>query len=152
MGGRIGRTGHALGPGLADEAFYDRGTVPLTDREKQILEEIEKNLSAEDPHFARGIRQPWSHKLRQVKVGLAVFLLGLGLLVGFFATQSVIVGVLAFSAMVGGIVLMSTATGDIARDQVRLHKDPVKDRITGAVDSKVTSWQERFRSRYRKRP
>lgn len=126
--------------------------MPLTDREKRILEDIEKNLSAEDPRFARGIRQPWSHKLRQVKVGLAVFLLGLGLLLGFFATQHVVIGVLAFSAMVGGIVLMSTATGDIARDQVRLHKDPVKDRITGAVDSKVTSWQERFRSRYRKRP
>lgn len=152
MGGRLGRPGHALGPGLTGEPFYDRGTVPLTDREKRILEDIEKNLSAEDPRFARGIRQPWSHKLRQVKVGLAVFLLGLGLLLGFFATQHVVIGVLAFSAMVGGIVLMSTATGDIARDQVRLHKDPVKDRITGAVDSKVTSWQERFRSRYRKRP
>lgn len=152
MGGRIGRPRHPVGPGLAGDAFYDRGTVPLTDREKRILEDIEKNLSAEDPRFARGIRQPWSHKLRQVKVGLAVFLLGLGLLLGFFATQHVVIGVLAFSAMVGGIVLMSTATGDIARDQVRLHKDPVKDRITGAVDSKVTSWQERFRSRYRKRP
>lgn len=126
--------------------------MPLTEREKQILEDIEKNLSSEDPGFARDIRQPWSHKLRQVKVGLGVFLLGLALLLGFFATQHVIVGVLAFSAMVGGIFLMSTATGDMARDQVRLHKDPVKDRITGAVDSKVSSWQERFRSRYRKRP
>lgn len=126
--------------------------MALTDREKQILEAIEKDLSMEDPSFARNIRQPWSQKLKQVKVGLGVFVLGLTLLLGFFATQSIVVGVLAFGAMVGGIVLMMTATGEIARDQVRLHKDSVTDRITGSVDSKLDSWQQRFRSRYKKRP
>ena len=126
--------------------------MPLTDREKQILEDIERNLATEDPGFAHGIRKPWSHKLRQVKVGLAVFLVGLALLLGFFATQNVLVGVIAFAAMVGGIVLMSTATGDIARDQVRLHKDPARDRVVDTVTSKLDSWQEKFRSRYKKRP
>src|SRR5688572_4943797 len=113
MGERLRRPGHLARPGLASQPFYDRITVPLTDREKQILDDIEKNLSVEDPRFARGIRQPWSHKLRQVKIGLAVFLMGLALLMGFFATQNVFIGVAAFAAMVGGIVLMSTATGDI---------------------------------------
>ncbi len=126
--------------------------MPLTDREKQILDDIEKNLSAEDPRFARGIRQPWSSKVRQVKVGLGLFVVGLALLLGFFATQVVLVGVIAFAGMVGGIILMSTATGDIAREQVRLHADPVKDRISGSVASKLGGWQEKFRSRYKKRP
>lgn len=152
MGRRVGRAGHPPGPGLTSRPFYDRGIVPLTDREKQILEEIERNLAQEDPGFAHGIRKPWSHKLRQVKVGLGVFLMGLALLVGFFATQHVVIGVIAFAAMVGGIVLMSTATGDIARDQVRLHKDPSRDRIVDSVSSKLDSWQEKFRSRYKKRP
>jgi hypothetical protein len=126
--------------------------VPLTEREKQILDEIEKNLSNEDPGFAQGIRKPWSSKVRLVKVGIVVFMMGLALLLGFFATQIVAIGVVAFAAMVGGIVLMSTATGDIARDHVRLHKDSVVDRVTRSVDSKVESWQQRFRSRYKKRP
>ena len=126
--------------------------MPLTDREKRILEDIERNLSSEDPRFAQGIRKPWSHKLRQVKVGLLVFVMGFALLLGFFATQLIPLGVVAFAAMVGGIVLMSTATGDIARDQIRIRKDDVTDRMGNAVSEKVTSWQERFRSRYKKRP
>jgi Protein of unknown function (DUF3040) len=126
--------------------------VPLTEREKQILDEIEKNLSDEDPGFATGIRKPWSHKVRQVKSGVMVFLLGLALLLGFFFTQNVIIGVAAFAAMVGGIVLMSTATGDIARDHVRLHKDSVTDGIAQKLDEKASAWQRRFRSRYKKRP
>lgn len=113
---------------------------------------MEANLYTEDPGFARGIRQPWWHKVRQVKLGGALFVVGLALLMGFFATQVVVVGVLAFAAMVGGIVLMSTATGDIARDQIRIHKDAVADRVTSGVVSRVTSWQDKFRSRYKKRP
>jgi uncharacterized membrane protein len=126
--------------------------VPLTEREKQILQDIEANLYTEDPGFARGIRQPWWHKVRQVKFGAALFVVGLALLMGFFVTQNVIVGVFAFMAMVGGIVLMSTATGDIARDQIRMHKDAVADRVTDNVRTRVTSWQDKFRSRYKKRP
>ena len=150
MGSRVRRSRNAPGPGLTSRSFYDRGIVPLTDREKQILEEIERNLAQEDPGFAHGIRKPWSNKFRQVKVGLGVFVMGLALLLGFFATQSVVVGVIAFAAMVGGIVLMSTATGDIARDQVRLRKDSARDRVVDSVTSKLDSWQERFRSRYKK--
>lgn len=126
--------------------------MPLTEREKQILEDIEKNLYTEDPGFARDIRQPWWHKVRQVKFGAGLFLVGLALLLGFFVTRSVIVGVLAFSAMVGGIMLMSTATGDIARDQIRMHQLTMSDRLTGSLRSRWTSWEQKFRSRYKKRP
>lgn len=124
----------------------------LTEREKQILRDIEKNLYSEDPTFARGIRQPWWHKVRQVKFGGLLFVVGLALLLGFFMTQNVILGVLSFAAMVGGIVAMSTATGDIARDQIRMHKDAMTDRVAGNVRSRVISWQDKFRSRYKKRP
>jgi hypothetical protein len=125
--------------------------VPLTEREKQILQDIEDNLNNEDPGFTRGIRQPWWHKIRQVKFGAAVFVVGLMLLLGFFATQIIVIGVLAFAAMVGGIVLMSTATGDIARDQIRMHSQKLTDRVAGSVRGTAESWQEKFRSRYKKR-
>jgi hypothetical protein len=127
-------------------------TVPLSEREKQILDDIEKNLYSEDPAFARDIRQPWWHKVRQVKFGAVVFVVGLALLVGFFLTRSVVIGAVAFSSMVGGIVLMSTASGDIARDQMRMHKVTMGDRLTGSFRTRWAAWDERFRSRYKKRP
>ncbi len=125
--------------------------MPLTEREKQILEDIEKNLYTEDPSFARDIKHPWWHKLRQVKIGALMFVVGLALLMGFFVTQHVIIGVLAFAAMVCGIVLMSTATGDIARDQIRMHKDDLSDRVTGSISSRFERWEKRLKERYKKR-
>jgi hypothetical protein len=125
--------------------------VPLTEREKQILQEIEANLYTEDPSFARDIKHPWWHKLRQVKFGAAMFVVGLALLMGFFVTQHVIIGVVAFAAMVTGIVLMSTATGDIARDQIRMHKDSVSDRVTGSISSNLDRWEKKLKERYKKR-
>lgn len=126
-------------------------TVPLTEREKQILQEIEKNLYSEDPSFARDIKHPWWHKFRQVKMGGGLFVVGLALLVGFFVTRHVIVGVLAFGAMVCGIVLMSTATGDIARDQIRMHKDTLADRVSNSVRSRLEGWEKKLKERYKKR-
>ena len=125
--------------------------MPLTEREKKILEDIEKNLYTEDPAFARDIKHPWWHKLRQVKIGALVFFMGLALLLGFFVTQHVLVGVLAFSSMVGGIVLMSTATGDIARDQIRMHRVTVSDRLTGSLRSRFDNWEKKLKERYKKR-
>lgn len=125
--------------------------MPLTEREKQILEDIEKNLYTEDPSFARDIKHPWWHKLRQVKFGALLFFVGLALLLGFFVTQLVLVGVLAFAAMVCGIVLMSTATGDIARDQIRMHRDSLGDQITGSVRSTFDRWEKKLKERYKKR-
>lgn len=126
--------------------------MPLSEREKQILEDIEKNLYSEDPGFARGIRKPWWQKVRQVKFGAGLFVVGLAMLMGFFATRAIVLGVLAFAAMVGGIFLMSTATGDIARDQIRIRKGPIGERVTGEARSRWASWEKRLRSRYKKRP
>jgi hypothetical protein len=82
--------------------------VPLSDREQQILEEIEKNLYDEDPRFARATRRsrPRYDGSKRVRLGALLFVAGLGTLLLFFVTQQVLVGVLAFGGMVAGIVLV----------------------------------------------
>lgn len=127
--------------------------MPLSEREKRILEEIEKDLYSEDPGFARDIRHPWWQKVRQVKVGAGLFVAGLLLLIGFFVSGGVVLlGVLAFASMVGGIVLMSGATHDIARDQIRMHKVTMGGRLRDGVRARTTSWEQKLRERYKKGP
>jgi len=82
--------------------------VPLSDREQQILEEIEKNLYDEDPRFARATRRagPRYDGSKRARLGALLFVVGLGTLLLFFVTQAILVGVLAFGGMVAGIVLV----------------------------------------------
>ena len=131
--------------------------MPLTEREKRILEEIEQNLNSEDPAFARDIRQPWWHKFRQVKLGAGLFAGGfVSLLLGFlFNDRLVWFGVTAFAMMVLGVVLMSGATHDIARDQVRIRgidRADVTERVSRTISTKVDQWEKKLRARYKRRP
>ena len=90
---------------------YTGLTVPLSEREQEILAEIEKRLSEDDPRLARQV----SRRALRAKTGLFVFLAGFALLIGFFFSGSVLVGVAAFAAMVVGIVLLLGAVGGLLR-------------------------------------
>lgn len=77
--------------------------MPLSDKEQQILQEIEKQLITEDPKFARGVATSLAGEAsRKVKIGVGVFALGFLGLVAFFFTQSIAVGVGAFLIMLAG--------------------------------------------------
>jgi hypothetical protein len=127
--------------------------VPLTEREKQILDEIEANLHSEDPSFTRGIRQPWWANVRRVKLGAILTGVGFVTLLSAFAFNDwlVLMGVAAFVLMVLGIVLMSGATHDIARDRLRMHKVTTAEPLARSIRAKLASWDERLRERYRKK-
>ncbi|MEO7802978.1 MAG: DUF3040 domain-containing protein [Actinomycetota bacterium] len=78
--------------------------MPLSDRENQILQDIEKQLSEQDPKLADRVG---GHSLREesvqkVKQGIAIFVAGFGLLIAFFVTVQMVLGVLAFLVMVAG--------------------------------------------------
>jgi DUF3040 family protein len=119
--------------------------VPLSEREKRILEEIEQSLYKEDPSLARARRSPLS-RTGKMRLGGALVLVGFALLIAFFISGSLFLGVLAFGAMVGGIVLV---TGSIRRGghgQMPVANGP-RDRLFGALHS----WEERVRRRYKRR-
>jgi hypothetical protein len=124
-------------------AAYNLETVPLSDREQQILEEIERNLHEEDPRLARNVagRASEDHTNR-IKVGILIFIVGFAVLVGFFASGVLLVGVLAFGVMVSGIVIALGALGSLA-SSARTKQDKMGDAFS--------RWEKRLRERYKRR-
>lgn len=123
-------------------------TVPLSDREQQILEQIEKSLYQEDPSFAREVKRnaPRMADRRRVMLGSAAVVLGFLLLLTFFVTSSVPVGVLAFGAMVTGIVTIAGSfKGFIAP------RRPPGPRLGDRISSSAKTWEEKMRDRYKRR-
>lgn len=91
--------------------------MPLSDREQQILSDIEARLRAEDPKFAKtvGTTTVTSRARRQVKLSVAGFILGFVLMLFFIA--SFWFGVAGFalmlaSAVYGGNMLKRLGAGN----------------------------------------
>jgi len=120
--------------------------VPLSEREKRILDDIEKQLYQEDPAFARGVRRsaPRMDEIRRTKWGIATFLVGFACLILFFISGWVIAGVAAFASMVAGIVLVTGALREIAAGQ--RSSDPGRRE---QVAQWLAEWEKRFRQRYK---
>jgi Na+/H+ antiporter NhaD/arsenite permease-like protein len=115
--------------------------MPLSEREQQILAEIEKDLATEDPTFARKEREPVP-EARGAKLGIVVIFAGVLLLIGFFASQILIIGVAAFAAMVGGTVMIASSLRSVMR-----HPEGGRERIQRTM----ANWETRLRDRYKRR-
>jgi hypothetical protein len=121
--------------------------VPLTERERRILDEIEKNLQREDPAFARGVkkRSPNASEVRNAKLGVGLFIAGFLALLAFFFSQLLVLGVVAFGAMVGGSVLIASSARGLSAAR-RLNAPSAKDRATRAI----ANWEDKVRKRYKR--
>ena len=82
-------------------------TVPLSEHEQRLLEQMERALYAEDPKFATSMRNtnPLAGDKRRIALGVVAILAGMGLLLAGVATKLVIVGLIGFLAMLGGLWL-----------------------------------------------
>lgn len=125
---------------------YNPMTVPLSDHEQRILDEIEKNLYQEDPSFARQVkeRDPARQERTRARLGILCFLSGFVGLMVFFYSQVIPVGVMAFGAMVLGIVLIAGAFKSLTAGS-GLARRPA-DRVGRAL----SEWEQRVRDRYKK--
>lgn len=90
--------------------------MPLSDHEQRMLDQIESALYAEDPKFASsvrggGFRAPTARRRLQ---GVALFVVGLGMLVSGVAFKATMIGsfpvlsVFGFVVMFGGVVFAIT--------------------------------------------
>jgi hypothetical protein len=82
-------------------------TVPLSEEELRLLEQMERALVAEDPKFAstlRGTRMR-QHARRRMVVGILVFLVGIGMLMTGAIYKTYPVAVLGFVVMLGSAYL-----------------------------------------------
>jgi hypothetical protein len=123
--------------------------VALSEHEQRLLEQIERALYAEDPKFAstvRGgrLRKPTRRRRLQ---GVALFLVGLVLLVVGVAVPQLWLGsfpvlsVVGFLMMLGGAVLTVTSVGSAGQAGEAKDAEPDKNRFTGRME-------ERFRRRF----
>ena len=112
-------------------------TPPLSEREQQILDELEKELGGRpEPTKTAG-----GERYRGVKLGIVLFVAGIVLLVWFFASGFILAGVGAFAAMVAGIVLgASSVRTEISRG------GNASERIARTVGG----WDDAIRRRYRR--
>jgi hypothetical protein len=138
--------------------LYNQVTVPLSEREQKILQEIERDLYREDPTLARaGRHAPKWGEARKARIGALTFVAGFLALIAFFvvtsvtssegtssgpAVTSLALGVAAFAAMVGGIVLFVSSLRALGGG-----KDQPRDRLVSALQR----WQARMRERYKRR-
>lgn len=97
--------------------------MPLSDKEQQILEEIERNLYEQDPAFARRTRLTLeTHAVRNTWLGAGVFLLGFFVLVAFFVTELVPVGAVAFLTMLAGALITYKSLRRLGAEQLKSMK------------------------------
>jgi hypothetical protein len=122
--------------------------MPLSEHEQRLLDQIERALYAEDPKFAstvRGGRLRKPTRRRRVQ-GVALFVVGLVLLVLGIAVQWTwlggipVVSVVGFLAMLGGAVLAVTSVG-ASNATAPAKAEPDKNGFTGRME-------ERFRRRF----
>lgn len=90
--------------------------MPLSDHEQRMLDQIESALYAEDPKFASSVRggNLRAPSARRRLQGVALFVLGLAMLVSGVAFKATMIGsfpilsVIGFIVMFGGVVFAIT--------------------------------------------
>jgi hypothetical protein len=115
--------------------------MPLSEREQQILDELERELRGGTPSSPE---RPTAdgERLKGLKLGIVVFVAGMLLLVWFFVSGLLIAGVASFAAMVTGIVMGASSL----RASAGSGGGP-GERIARAVGG----WEQALKNRYRDR-
>jgi len=82
--------------------------MPLSEHEQKILSGLEESLSKEDPRFAKIVGQTnvYAQRRRRVLSGLAGFIIGLVMMVVFFA-QSILLGLVGVAVMLFSSLVMA---------------------------------------------
>jgi hypothetical protein len=125
--------------------------VPLSEHEQRLLDQIERQLYADDPKFASAVRSHdlRSHLARRAKRFSALLVLGLGALVAGAILRNVIVGVAGFLVMLAAGLVIGRSLQRLSRGEtVRL---PREKKAKGPGTSFRERAEERFRRRFEDR-
>ena len=87
--------------------------MPLSEHEQKMLDEMERQLFADDPRLARAFAPKAPPRRngngRRILIGLGAVVIGLGVLVLAVSLPAVWLGVIAFIGMLAGAVYAVTA-------------------------------------------
>lgn len=115
--------------------------MPLSDREQQILQDIERRLYEQDPEFAHGVAATTlhTHLIVRIRRGVLLFLVGVAMLVTFFFLPKLPIGVVAFLGMLAGATYTYHNLRRMGREQLKaLREQNLLSNIVGRLG-------ERFR-------
>lgn len=98
--------------------------MPLSDREKALLQEMEAALLTEDPRLVSALTgQASNPKKNRIALGLSLVLLGVVTLFVGLISKTTLVGVLGFLIALAGLIFAISSIGAIARSsKKRAHK------------------------------
>jgi hypothetical protein len=132
--------------------------MPLSDHEQRMLDQIESALYAEDPKFASSVRGGTlrAPSARRRLQGVALFVIGLAMLVSGVAFKATMIGsfpilsVIGFMVMFGGVVFAITGPR-FTRGRDRAGSEsgsPRQKRGKGSGGSFTSRMEDRFRRRF----
>lgn len=125
--------------------------MPLSEHEQRLLDQIERELYAEDPKFAstvRGARLRRPARRRRIQ-GIALFIVGVALLVvgvmvrALWVADFPLMSVVGFLAMFFGVVLAIMSGRNPESAEATTTKGPAKSK-----SSFTQRMEERFRQRF----
>ena len=113
-------------PIIVDEGRVPRrpeGSMPLSDHEQRILEEIERRLAEDDPAFVEQVGRTdlYTHLARRIRLSSIAFCIGLVMIMLF--VWSVVVAAIGFVVTVLSAVMLYRYVGQLGRDQLRMMQD-----------------------------
>ena len=90
--------------------------MPLSDREKRLLEEMEAALLTEDPRLVSALssKAPVSPSRNRIMLGAGLLLLGLVTLFGGLIAQVTPIGILGFIIALSGVITAISSISSIS--------------------------------------
>jgi hypothetical protein len=114
--------------------------MPLSDRERQLLAEMEQALSADDPRLSSTLTGSRTFPGRaRVLTGVGALLSGLAIILGGLISQTVPVGILGFLIALFGLITVLSALGGIGKGP----KNATKSKNSGIRSRLEQRWDER---------
>ena len=90
--------------------------MPLSDRERKLLAEMEQALSADDPRLSSTLTGSRTFPGRgRVLTGVGAFVSGLAIIMGGLISQTVPVGILGFLIALFGLITVLSAVAGFAK-------------------------------------
>ncbi|MGP4915019.1 DUF3040 domain-containing protein [Brachybacterium tyrofermentans] len=95
--------------------------MPLSEHEQKMLDEMERQLFADDPRLARAFAPTKSSRRsgRRIAIGLGAVLLGLGILVLAVSLPAIWLGVIAFLGMLAGAIYAVTTPNTASQEDTQ---------------------------------
>jgi hypothetical protein len=114
--------------------------VPLSDRERKLLAEMEQALSADDPRLSSTLTGSRTFPGRtRVLTGLGALLSGLAIILGGLISQTVPVGIFGFVIALFGLITVLSAVTALGKSP-RMAKDKKSSGLRSRLEQR---WDER---------